>query len=126
MISGMFFLNPNKEIDFKKVFFKYILRILLTIIFWGLFYQFAKFILHHKAITMKKIVVAFAKIPFGPPWYHLWCLYMLIGLYLLVPLYRIFTKNTTEKQFLYLLILFFIFGLCLPFAKKSCSILIQD
>ena len=75
---------------------------------------------------MKKIVVAFAKIPFGPPWYHLWYLYMLIGLYLLVPLYRIFTKNTTEKQFLYLLILFFIFGLCLPFAKKSCSILIQD
>lgn len=122
MLSGMFFLNPNKEIDFKKLFHKYILRIVLTIIFWGLFYQFseifAKFILHHESITMKKIVVAFAKIPFGPPWYHLWYLYMLIGLYLLVPLYRIFTKHTTEKQFLYLLILFFIFGLCLPFAKK--------
>lgn len=121
MLSGMFFLNPNKEIDLKKLFCKYILRIVLGIIFWGLFYQFsdifAKFILNHESITLKKIVVAFAKIPFGPPWFHLWYLYMLIGLYLLTPLYRIFTKNATEKQFKYLLVLFFIFGLCLPFGK---------
>ena len=122
MLSGMFFLNPNKEIDFKKLFCKYILRILLAIVFWGLFYQFSdifsKFILHHETISLKKIVVAFAKIPFGPPYYHLWYLYMLIGLYLLSPIYRIFSKSATEKQFQYLLILFFTLGLCLPFGKN--------
>lgn len=122
MLSGVFFLNPNKEIDFKKLLCKYILRIVLAIIFWGLFYQFveifAKFIFNHETVTLKKIIVAFAKILFGPPWYHLWYLYMLIGLYLLTPLYRIFTKNATEKQIQYLLILFFLFGLCLPFIKS--------
>ena len=122
MLSGMFFLNPNKEIDFKKLFCKYILRILLAIVFWGLFYQFSdifsKFILHHETISLKKIVVACAKIPFGPPYYHLWYLYMLIGLYLLSPIYRIFSKSATEKQFQYLLILFFTLGLCLPFGKN--------
>lgn len=122
MLSGEFFLNPDKEIDSKKLFCKYILRIVIAIIFWGLFYQFseifAKFILDHETITIKKFLVAFAKIIFGPPWYHLWYLYMLIGLYLLTPVYRIFTKNATEKQFQYLLILFFSFGLCLPFVKN--------
>lgn len=122
MLSGVFFLNPDKEIDSKKLFCKYILRIVIAIIFWGLFYQFseifAKFILEHETITIQKILIAFAKILFGPPWYHLWYLYMLIGLYLLTPVYRIFTKNATEKQFQYLLILFFTFGLCLPFVKN--------
>ena len=62
--------------------------------------------------------MAFAKIPLGPPWYHLWYLYMLIGLYLLTPIYRIFVKNAEEKDIRYLLILFFLFGLVLPFLKK--------
>ena len=122
MLSGVFFLNPDKEINFKKLFCKYILRIVLAIIYWGLFYQFseifAKFIFNHESITLKKIFVAFAKIIFGPPWYHLWYLYMLIGLYLLTPLYRIVTKNASEKEIQYLLLLFFTFGLCLPFIKN--------
>ena len=43
---------------------------------------------------------------------------MLIGLYLLTPIYRIFVKNAEEKDIRYLLILFFLFGLVLPFLKK--------
>ena len=35
MLSGMFFLDPNKEIDFNKLFSKYILRIFLAIIIFG-------------------------------------------------------------------------------------------
>lgn len=123
MLSGIFFLNPNKEVDLNKIIHKYILRIVFAIIFWGIFYQFSeifgKFILSHQPITMKKVLVAFATIPFGPAWYHLWYLYMLVGLYLLIPLYRIFTKNATEKQYQYLLFLFCIFGLCLPFIKDT-------
>lgn len=122
MISGMFFLNPNKEIDFKKLFYKYILRIVLTIIFWGLFYQFseifAKFILHHESITMKKIVVAFAKIPFGPPWYHLYiCWYRCIEFSQSIQL---------ENNFCIYLYYFLFSGFVYLLQKKSCSILIQD
>ncbi len=43
---------------------------------------------------------------------------MLIGLYLLTPVYREFVKNAEEKQIRYLLCLFFIFGIVLPFFKK--------
>ena len=122
MLSGMFFLNPEKEIATNKIIKKYIIRILFAIIFWGLFYQayeiVAKFIFMNEPITLKRIIVAFGKILFGPPWYHLWYLYMLIGLYLLTPVYRVFAKNAEEKQIRYLLILFFLCGLVLPFFKK--------
>lgn len=122
MLSGMFFLNPEKVITTNDIFKKYIFRILITIIIWGLFYQayeiIGKFIFRNEEINFKRIIVAFAKIPFGPPWYHLWYLYMLIGLYLLTPVYRVFIKNAEEKQIRYLLVLFFLFGLTLPFFKK--------
>ena len=122
MLSGMFFLNPEKFIPTSNIIKKYIFRILLAIIVWGLFYQayeiIGKFIFKNESITFKRIIVAFEKIPFGPPWYHLWYLYMLIGLYLLTPIYRIFVKNAEEKYIRYLLILFFLFGLVLPFLKK--------
>ena len=75
MLSGMFFLNPEKFISTSNIIKKYIFRILLAIIVWGLFYQayeiIGKFIFKNESITFKRIIVAFAKIPLGPPWYHL-------------------------------------------------------
>ena len=122
MLSGMFFLNPEKEITTSKIFKKYIFRILLVIIFWGLFYQsyviVDHFVLKNESITLIRIAEALLTIPFGYPWYHLWYLYMLIGLYLLTPVYRVFIKNAEKKEIRYLLCLFFIFGLVLPFGKK--------
>lgn len=122
MLSGIFFLNPEKEISIKKIYRKYIFRILVSLVFWGLFYQlfdiFAKFLLKKDPITLEKIVMIFIKVPFGPAWYHLWYLYMLIGLYLLTPLYRIFTYSAKKEDLEYLLILFFLFGILLPFCNK--------
>ncbi len=37
MLSGMLFLNPEKEITTGEIFRKYIFRILLAIIFWECF-----------------------------------------------------------------------------------------
>lgn len=122
MLSGMFFLNPKKEIDTKTIFSKYIFRIVLSLIIWGLVYNSSqllyRYIFYDKDVSVKDILLMFFKIPIGPAWYHLWYLYMLIGLYVLTPLYRVFIKNATEQQVRYLLILFFLFGLCLPFFKE--------
>ena len=122
MISGMFFLNPEKEVTSGKLI-KHIKRIVIALIVWGLFYQvffniLSKIILHHEALSINMIFACFQSFLFGPPWYHLWFLYMIIGLYILIPVYRIFTKNANEKHLRYIIIIFFIFGLVLPFIKK--------
>ena len=57
MLSGMFFLNPEKFIPTSNIIKKYIFRILLAIIVWGLFYQayeiIGKFIFKNESITFK-------------------------------------------------------------------------
>lgn len=40
MISGVFFLEPTKEIIIKKIYSKYILRIVIALLFWSVFYAF--------------------------------------------------------------------------------------
>ncbi|OWV15443.1 hypothetical protein B7991_14560 [Fibrobacter sp. UWB3] len=39
MVSGMFFLNPQKEITLSKLYRKNIFRIVMALITWGLFYR---------------------------------------------------------------------------------------
>ena len=96
MLSGMFFLNPEKEISVHLIFHKYILRLLVALCFWGLFYQLTdalyQWFSEHNSIHLKDFLYMFAKLVFGPPWYHLWYLYVIIGLYILTPIYREFIK----------------------------------
>lgn len=118
MISGVFFLDPTKNISKKDIFHKYIKRILIAIIFWGLLYGFialfAKSFINHEKIVSYDIIKIFAKFIFGPPWYHLWFLYLIIGVYMLTPIFRTFISSSKKEDIEYILILFFLLGLLLP------------
>lgn len=122
MISGVFLLNPDKELSAGKVYKKYVLRVVIAIAVWGLFYRctdiaISKFI-RHKEISRNAAIVELLEIPFGTAWFHLWYLYMIIGLYVMTPIYRVFTRTAGKKEACYLLAVFAIAGICLPFVKK--------
>ncbi|GMO11234.1 MAG: hypothetical protein Ta2A_19390 [Treponemataceae bacterium] len=51
----------------------------------------------------------------GNSWFHLWFLYMIIGLYILTPVIKIFVSNCKMIYLEYLLLVFFIFGTGIPF-----------
>lgn len=118
MISGVFFLDISKNITRKDIYNKYIKRIVITLLFWGLLYGFVSLavssFVKNKPIVFFDIIKIFAKIIIGPPWYHLWFLYLIIGIYMLTPLFRIFITGSKKEDIEYLLILFFLLGLLLP------------
>ena len=131
MVSGIFFLNPQKEITLSKLYRKNIFRIVMALITWGLFYRslsISKMIFLDK-VCDKELTVGILKqcstFVFGHAWYHLWFLYMIIGLYILVPLIRVFTTYATKKQYHYLFILYFLFGSLLPLLQ-GVLILVDD
>lgn len=127
MLSGMFFLNPDKEIGVKRIYSKYIARIVAALFFWGLAYNFSVIIVRNlKGLSAGEIPLSSvamqcaksaAKIPFGTAWYHLWFLYAIIPLYILTPVFRVFTKSAERKDFEYLMIISALFGTILPAAK---------
>ncbi|MBQ7170430.1 MAG: acyltransferase family protein [Synergistaceae bacterium] len=93
MISGALFLSPNKDIPIKKLYTKYIFRIFTAFVFWSLVYACRNYV---KNGDMLK---AFAQFLTG--YYHMWFLWMIAGLYMIVPFVRkIAESKTLTKYFL--------------------------
>lgn len=98
MISGALFLS--RDISFKTMYLKYIKNIFIRLIFWSFIYSISNTQLSKKNI--KKIFFAFIG-----SHYHLWFLFSIIGLYMLVPFLREITKkNELIKMFILLSLIF--------------------
>jgi len=116
MISGVFHLRPAKEgTSFQeemKVIYKKVFRIVSALVFWGVFCNLVdlsiRFFVIHEPVTLIDIVKTPAFVIFWRGYYHLWFLYVLIGLYLLTPIFRIFVNNCKKEHIEYFLLLFFI------------------
>lgn len=84
IISGFFVLNNSRNTDIKvfytKTFFNIVVPVLAYSVFYVAFSLFKVKTLHEGSI--KDIIYSLAM---GRPYYHLWYMYMLVGLYLLVP-----------------------------------------
>ena len=102
MISGMFLLN--KDITIKVIFTKYILRMIILYFIFSLLYTI-NFYIENNTID---IIDMFFK-----GYYHLWYVYLIIGLYLVTPILRKIVID--DKITIYFLILCFIFSSVIPF-----------
>ena len=126
MISGVFFLDKEKECDPKKLFKKNIVRMASAFLFWSFLYALQQNLL--PAIGSHKEIPPFSERAFINDFisgeYHMWYLYMIALLYLVTPLIKVFTDNATKKQLEEFMILSFIFAnlipmlLCIPFVKQ--------
>lgn len=102
MISGTVFLNRSKEIKILK----YIKRICISLLFWSIAYSLFAESLNILAgnITILQFCVSIVS-----PTY-LWFLYMIVGIYLIIPLLKpIIDNRATERYFIILWGLFSIF-----------------
>ena len=113
MISGALMLDKNYEYETKKLI-KHIIRMIIFFIFWSVLYCVIfeiidKVIINNGPLSIKNI---FINIIEGH--YHLWYIYMIIGLYLLVPLLRLWVYDKNKKYVEYFIILSIIFTYIIP------------
>lgn len=109
MISGVLFLNPAKEQPLKKLYSKNVLRIVTITLFWGLVYA----ALNHPPadLSFESLYAFFRTAVLGH--YHMWFLYMIAGLYILVPILRCIAAS--PKTLDYFLAVAFVLNTALPF-----------
>lgn len=109
MISGALFLDPQKSQPVKKLFKRNILHICQIILFWGFLYALCY---RSIDITSTSSVLDFLKAGlYGH--FHLWFLFMIIGLYVVTPILRCITKD--EKTTSYFLALATVLNVILPY-----------
>ncbi|MDO6676186.1 acyltransferase family protein [Tenacibaculum sp. 1_MG-2023] len=108
LISGMFLIGRNET--FKQSYEKRANRILTPLIFWTILYTLFKvslFLLLNKPIEIKSL---FLSIFLGKPFYHMWYLYMLIGLYLITPVINNIIPLISRKSLWIVAIILLCFG----------------
>ena len=113
MISGALFLNPQKDIPLRKLYTKYIPRIVTAFIFWSFVYAAKSYV---KTGDLIKACGYFVR-----GHYHLWFMFMIAGLYMIVP----FVRKIAESAFLtkYFLMLAVIFAFVLPECAKIVCVI---
>lgn len=80
LISGYLFLKPEKAISIRDIYGKYIKHIAICFIFWSAVFQVFYYLFADSGLNWKGIISEFL---IGP--YPFWYLYMLVGLYMIVP-----------------------------------------
>ena len=98
MISGALLLNPSKNEPFKDFYQKRALRIAPAIVFWSVFYLLWGALMYRLDGIPMNAAAWLRKATSGAPYYHLWYLYMLAGLYLFAPYLRALYQRCSPRQ----------------------------
>lgn len=120
MLTGTLLLNKEYELyDFLKNRFS---RIILPFLFWSIIYAF--FALRNEFLENPELsFFEICKLTFflfkNGTSFHLWYIYMIIGIYLFIPILSKWIKNATEKEILYFIFIWlFTIIVDLPFLSK--------
>ena len=107
LMSGMFLVGRNET--FRQSYQKRASRILIPLISWTIIYVLYRISLTFISDYQYSIKSILTSVISGKPFYHMWYLFMIIGLYLITPVLNIIishiSRNTLEK--IAILMLFF-------------------
>lgn len=109
MISGALFLRPDCSQSIRRLYSKNIVRIVIVILVWGFVY--ALFYHFPEDISVKSLWAFIKACLLGH--FHMWFLFMIIGLYIVTPVLRCVTRDAVATR--YFLIVAFICNSLLPF-----------
>lgn len=122
MVTGALLLKSNKEINYKLMFSKYIPRILYALLIFGFLYAWMEIIFNEKQINIYQIKTVFYNIMTNKLWDHMWYLYMLLGLYLIIPILKLFVNHSKEGDYLIALFILFASNSILPLISRIFNI----
>lgn len=110
MITGYLLLDRGKSISKKNVY-RYTTRILIVLLAFGfLFCVMEAYVGGIRGISL--VTTSILNLIEGNSWSHMWYLYMIIGIYLLLPLFKRYTECATlnEQRLVILVLIIFTIG----------------
>ncbi len=117
MLSGYFLLDPAKNYTIGSFYRKRVARVLIPIIFWSVFY--IAFSLYQRYLAGQPVGLkhVIGPVVLGLPYYHLWYLYMLAGLYLFTPFLRKIISSSIKQELVFLCMVIFVFAMLVDAAN---------
>ncbi|MCR4763371.1 MAG: acyltransferase family protein [Lachnospiraceae bacterium] len=109
MVSGALLLDPARMITMEKLFSHYLKRVFLALLVCSVFFRFFDMMMGEEGFYLMFVPDGVWQMFHGTGWAHMWYLYLLIGLYLLLPFFRMITAHSTDRELCYLLVVYAVF-----------------
>lgn len=122
MITGALLLDSNRVITFEKAIKKYAWRMIVVIITIGWLFAFMECYFKTRSINLDVIIDSFMCVLTGNSWEHMWYLYMLIGLYLVIPFIKASLKVLTTKSIDCFILILFLFTSIIPMIEQFADV----
>lgn len=121
MVSGTLFLRPEKPLQTRQIYSKYLLRILIALFVWAALYEGFDLALRWwrgESLGMAALKTALTNIVLFKHHFHLYYLHIILIVYMFLPVTRVFTAHASKRQMQYALALWAVFGIIYPFARQ--------
>lgn len=100
MISGIFFLAPERNIRPAKIWKKNITKMACAYVLWMILYALADLMYAGEPFTFKEVLITAVH----QDQRHLWYIPMMLSIYIFVPLMRVFTAHAEVFHYRYLFV----------------------
>lgn len=136
MVTGALLLNPAKTIPWGALWKRYIARVGTAILVFGALFLAFDLVMNGAEETASNspffathpryanaggvvstgyvILCGLIDLLTGHSWAHMWYLYMLLGLYLLLPFFKMVVDRSSDRELRYLLGVLFLFASVVP------------
>ena len=115
-------MQPAKELSFRKLFNKYIFRIVCSLVIFGTIFALMEIVFNEHSFKLKQVIKSFSFMIQNKSWGHLWYLYMLVGLYLVTPILKRFVNTAEKSEIIYFLAILLLFNMIFPFVEAYTGI----
>lgn len=117
MLSGMLLLSVERNEKTLVFFHKRLVKIVLPFLAWGMIYLFVPVNAYFRdhSFSWTQVISLVIK---GPIYFHLWFIYVIIGLYLCTPILRVYVRHANRKNLAYFLFLWFFWTSVLPVLNR--------
>lgn len=107
MLSGAIFLNPqSKDIPIRKLWGKYILRMVVAYVFWSYLFTFLIWLPHYTWSSLETIILYIREFFTSGPMYHMWFIHVIISIYIILPVLKpAFAEKGRCRYFLLLFLI---------------------
>ncbi|MBR0368466.1 MAG: acyltransferase family protein [Clostridia bacterium] len=114
MISGSLLLRADKRVTLRDSAFKYARRVLLALLVFGFPFAVMMDVYDAHGFSPAMIPDALMKVVSNRSMAHLWYLYVILGIYLLLPAIKPLTERCSPARLGYVLLVLFLFNFVLP------------
>ena len=118
MCSGALMNDPARDVPLKKLFSKYLLRLLAALAVWAAFYEAFRIVAFPNGEPLgARLAEAAENLFYCKTYYHLYYFYFAFALYLTLPLTRLIARHASDGELRYVLLLWFLAGGVIRFFK---------